>query len=52
MVFQDMGHEIMKDSDPRVMKKKEQMVWIETDLLFKNITSNVNGLNILIKRQK
>lgn len=28
MVFQDMGHEIMKDSDPRVMKKKKSR-WYE-----------------------
>ena len=54
MVFKDIRHGIMKDGDPGVMEKenKEQMVQTEKYLLFKNITSNLNGLNIPLKRQK
>lgn len=38
MVFQDFGHEIIKDNHPRVMEKesKEQMVQIENNLSSKN----------------
>ena len=54
MVFKDIRHEIMRDGDPRVMEKesKEQTVLTENYLLSKNITSNLNGLNIPLKRKK
>lgn len=54
VVFKDIRHGIMKDGDPGVMEKenKEQMVQTEKYLLSKNITSNLNGLNIPLKRQK
>ena len=54
MVFKDIRHGIMKDGDPGVMEKenKERMVQTEKYLLSKNITSNLNGLNIPLKRQK
>ena len=54
VVFKDIRHRIMKDGDPGVMEKesKEQMVQTENYLLSKNITSNLNGLNVPLKRQK
>ena len=54
VVFKDIRHGIMKDGDPGVMEKenKERMVQTEKYLLSKNITSNLNGLNIPLKRQK
>ena len=54
VVFKDIRHEIMRDGDPRVMEKesKEQTVLTENYLLSKNITSNLNGLNIPLKRKK